>query len=101
MAGYEPAPRKPCAAIVPRPDTDDTNSIQRDTPTIQQGPTICRAMAGTKKTSRQESERGREAGKVAGQPRSSADAMTLDAQRDALALESINHGVYDWDIPSN
>jgi signal transduction histidine kinase/ActR/RegA family two-component response regulator/HPt (histidine-containing phosphotransfer) domain-containing protein len=27
--------------------------------------------------------------------------MTLDAQRDALALESINHGVYDWDIPSN
>jgi signal transduction histidine kinase/CheY-like chemotaxis protein/HPt (histidine-containing phosphotransfer) domain-containing protein len=58
-------------------------------------------MASTKKTSRQEPERGQQAGKAAAQPRSPADATMLDARRDALALESINHGVYDWDIPNN
>jgi signal transduction histidine kinase/FixJ family two-component response regulator len=43
---------------------------------------------------------GQEADKAAGQPRSPADP-TLDLQRDALALESINHGTYDWDIPNH
>jgi signal transduction histidine kinase/FixJ family two-component response regulator len=55
-------------------------------------------MAGTKKTSRQEPERGQEAGRAAAQP---SPPAALDARRDALALESINHGVYDWDIPNN
>jgi PAS domain S-box-containing protein len=60
-------------------------------------------MAGTKKTSRQEPvARGQQAGRVAAAPQSPAGpTATLDVARDAIALESINHGVYDWDIPNN
>ena len=45
--------------------------------------------------------RGQEAGEAAAQPRAPAAAHDFDTRRDALALEFINHGVYDWDIPNN
>ena len=61
-------------------------------------------MTVTKKTSRNRQgsvARGQKSGKAAAEPRSPDDALRLDARRDAIALESINHGVYDWDIPNN
>src|SRR5262245_35916194 len=54
-------------------------------------------MASRKKTSRTRrgsAVRGRKVGKRAGRP--PAARRTLDARRDALALEPINHSVYDW-----
>ena len=56
-------------------------------------------MASRKKTSRTRqgsAVRGRKVGKRAARP--PADRRSLDARRDALALESINHFVYDWQI---
>jgi signal transduction histidine kinase/CheY-like chemotaxis protein/HPt (histidine-containing phosphotransfer) domain-containing protein len=44
--------------------------------------------------------RGLGVGEAAGTPPSPA-APALDQQREAIALESINHGVYDWDIAKN
>src|SRR5215212_4131483 len=60
------------------------------------------SMASSKKTSRERqgsAVRGRKVGKRASRP--PADRPTLDERRDALALESINHGVYDWEILKN
>jgi signal transduction histidine kinase/CheY-like chemotaxis protein len=60
-------------------------------------------MASSKKTSRTRegtAVRGLGVGEAAGTPPTSA-APALDQQREAIALESINHGVYDWDIAKN
>jgi len=43
----------------------------------------------------------RKSGKTAAAPARAPQARAGDEERYALALESINHGVYDWDIANN